>query len=180
MKMEIYSINSWYPLWFLAINFLSKPHNIIILFHCLRHRRRRPTFLVLKPSAYNSGSNCFKFGREVPLSFFSATFDFGHLDPIFKVTRSHLSFYHRQRCMRLTVQTTCTICLKVGLKVVVAQLWRTRGNLDLNSKVTNPLLVTLFLAHPAEGPMNYCHGAVSVVRPSVRRPSTIRENRYFS
>ena len=32
-----------------------------------------------------------------------------------------------------------------------------------------------FLAHPAEGPMSFCHGTVSDVRAS-----TIRENRYLS
>ena len=37
------------------------------------------------------------------------------------------------------------------------------------------VVICQFLAHLAKGPMSYCHGAVSVVRPS-----TIRENRYFS
>ena len=83
------------------------------------------TFLSIscpQPSTYNSRSNCIKFGREVTLGCLSATFDFGDLDAIFKVTRSHLSFYHGQRCQRLTVQTTRTICFKFGWKVVVAHL----------------------------------------------------------
>ena len=64
--------------------------------------RRHSIFVTLTPFSRSPGhiccftmgnvvrdlpSNCFKFGREVPLGCLSATFDFGDLDPIFKVTR---------------------------------------------------------------------------------------------